>query len=126
MNVRWEPMSINSPPPKSGIYAIKADEQWLYIGRSTNIAHRIKSKTHPVQITKDITSLSLSYQWAPVSQNLGSVEHALIALHQPKWNGGTSFDCTKEPRGPYCNILMPLTAANRILLLAAISLAVGK
>lgn len=119
MTDQWRSLSLANPPTESGIYAIKTESRWLYIGRSANIARRIANKKHPVQITKNLASLTLFYQWQPISQHLASAEHALIRAHRPEWNGGTSFSGIGQ-HGPSCDIPLPMTAANQLVLLAAI------
>lgn len=119
MTRQWKSFFLANPPAESGIYAIKAGNRWLYIGRSKNIARRITSKKHPVQITSGLMSLTLSYQWLPISKHLASVEYELIDTHQPEWNGGTSFS-DGGGHGPACDIPIPMTNANWLLLLAAI------
>ena len=104
---KWRRMDIQAPPCVSGLYGVKGVDRWMYVGRSVCIATRIKAKKHPIQITKDLTSLSLSYYWYPVARELlARAENAEIRALAPEWNGGTSFECW-EAVGPACRVFSP-------------------
>jgi excinuclease UvrABC nuclease subunit len=90
--MEWLQFDLDAPPSEPGIYAIKAGDRWLYVGRSGDVAKRIQQKRHPAQITRGLTSLSLSYWWSPCTHRQARVEHRLIAELEPEWNGSTTYD----------------------------------
>ena len=108
----WRKLNLAKLPDWPGIYAICHETQWLYIGQSVNIKSRLSSLRHPVNITKGLSSLNLSYKWHPwpyKSPSLRKIESFWIRKHCPEWNGGTSFD-NFDAAGPACALLLPLLA----------------
>ena len=105
----WRPLDIASPPKESGIYAVTSGSQWLYIGRSINIAARVTNPCHPIQITKNLTSLQMSYFWQPAAKDtsLARQENALIHQYDPEWNGSTEFG--GPSKWPTCAAMLPIS-----------------
>lgn len=114
--VRWRRMDPGNSPAASGVYAIRSGARWLYIGKAADIAKRVTTRTHPLQITADLTGLS--YWWAPAGDDRHRLEGALLRWHEPEWNGGTTFDrCSDPVHGPRCAYL----GASNARMLAAIT-----
>jgi hypothetical protein len=108
-SIRWFRLDILQPPQQPGIYAIKSKTHWLYVGRALNIARRIKNPCHPIQITKDLENIQLTYLWQPVARNasLAKQENAMIREYNPQWNGGTEF--YGPTKWPSCALLLPVS-----------------
>lgn len=103
--IRWRRIDLNDLPQASGVYAIKSNGRWLYIGRSQNIANRMKNPWHPARITLGLWSLPMTYHWHPHPHvGLHRLETALIRQHAPEWNGGTSFGVAWDQMGPACEL----------------------
>jgi hypothetical protein len=107
--LRWLRLDISRPPEQPGIYAIKSGTRWLYVGRAINIAKRIQQSCHPVQITKDLKSMDLTYLWQPASEyvSLAKQENAMIRQCDPDWNGQTEF--YGPTKWPSCALLLPVS-----------------
>ncbi len=106
VKMNWRLMDIKNPPSCSGVYAITNSDMtnWLYIGRSQNIAKRITAKNHPVQVTKDINVGQLYlYLCVPVDA-IGWFEQYAIKRLNPEWNGGTSFGSSVQTPWTYCDV----------------------
>jgi excinuclease UvrABC nuclease subunit len=121
MKENWRRMSLDSLPSCRGVYAIKAIDRWLYIGKAVSICARLKNKRHPAQITRHLKSVQMTYLYMPIEDSLGKAEGHLIRKYSPEWNGATSFE--GRGRGPCCQIPLPNTSHNYLLILASIEAA---
>ena len=73
------------------------------MGKAKNIAQRVLSKKHPLQITKDIVP-ELTCYWQEAEHKRHSLEVRLINEHSPLWNGCTAHGGVTgvQPSGPCC------------------------
>lgn len=113
IEVTWRRMTPNKPPKGCGIYAIRHGQRWLYIGKSQSIRERVLTPRHPMQITKGLDTLKLSYWYCLLPVELiHRAECQQIKQHEPEWNGGTEWSCYHVVHGPTCQWNPPLTSAS--------------
>jgi excinuclease UvrABC nuclease subunit len=118
----WKQFELSDPPAEPGIYAIKAGERWLYIGRSVDVRTRVSKKTHPAQITRGLATLPLTYWWFRLeAENQRRAEHTLIRQHEPEWNGFTAW--AGRTSYPHCEPANVLAVTYRAEIAAALEAA---
>jgi excinuclease UvrABC nuclease subunit len=121
--MNWQPLDVLNPPSCPGIYAVTNENmtKWFYIGKSKNISKRIVAKSHPIQVTKDV-SIGQSYFYLCVSEeDIGWFERYAIKRLDPEWNGGTSFQSDLNNSWMRCDLHNVVVDQN--VLLAAITYA---
>ena len=91
MNFDWVEFQYNSRPKIRGVYAIQLNGQWLYIGKTKSISHRLGSFAH----TACTMSLELSgvKYFSIETNNNEEVETLAIKHYQPIWQsfGGENY-----------------------------------
>jgi hypothetical protein len=87
----WQSFSPDRPPQCSGIYGfyLGRSHQWLYIGKSSDIAKRFKSPYHPYHLARSL-SQHVGYFYIPREGKLSKLEHQLHSELNPLGNGGTT------------------------------------